>query len=136
MSSMNNTTIIGRVIKDAQIYEKNGKATSARFTLAVRRDYKNKDGEYDSDFIEVRLVGENRAKIAKMIKQGTILSIAGSITVDKYEKDGGMVYSTYVKAESVGFTPSQPKKANTSNTSNKSKENDFMPVDEAELPFA
>lgn len=132
MSSMNNTTIIGRVIKDAQIYEKNGKATSARFTLAVRRDYKNKDGEYDSDFIEVRLVGENRAKIAKMIKQGTILSIAGSITVDKYEKDGGTVYSTYVKAESVGFTPSQPKKDNQPKEDNKG----FTQVDEAELPFA
>ena len=44
MSSMNNVLVIGRCVKDAQIYEKDGKVSSARFTLAVRRDYKNKDG--------------------------------------------------------------------------------------------
>ena len=132
MSSMNNVVIIGRVIKDAKVYEKDGKFISARFSLAVRRDYKNKEGEYDSDFIEVRLFGESRANLAKMIKQGTVLSIVGSITVDKYEKDGATLYSTYVRAESVGFTPSQPKKENKPKESN----NGFAPVDDAELPFA
>ena len=46
---MNKVELTGRLTADPELrYNDSGKAFT-RFTLAVQRNYKNKDGEYDAD---------------------------------------------------------------------------------------
>lgn len=131
MSTMNNVTLIGRVVKDAEMQEYEGKVISARFTMACRRDYKNKEGKYDADFIECRILGEKRAPAAKMLKDGTCVSVVGSITHDNYtNKEGKKIYITYVKVESFGFLPNT-KKAEPAPVK---EEEEFIPMT-GDLPF-
>ena len=48
---MNITALVGRLTKDPELrYTQSGTAV-CEFTLAVTRDFKNAQGDYDSDFI-------------------------------------------------------------------------------------
>ncbi len=56
---MNNVAIIGRLTKDPETRFIPTTGTQvATFTLAIDRDYKNKDGSISTDFIPVELIGK------------------------------------------------------------------------------
>ena len=60
----------------------------SNITLAVPRSYKNKEGVYDTDFIDVTLwnaVGENTAEYCR---KGDIVGVKARLQADTYEKDG------------------------------------------------
>ena len=135
MSTMNNVTLIGRVVKDAEMQEYEGKVISARFTMACRRDYKNKEGKYDADFIECRILGEKRAPAGKMLKDGTCVSVVGSVTHDNYtNKEGKKIYITYIKVEAFGFLPGANTKKSDAPAKEKEMEEEFIPMT-GDLPF-
>ena len=48
---MNKVCLLGRLTADAKISYTGSKTPYTRFTLAVSRNYKNEEGEYDADFI-------------------------------------------------------------------------------------
>ena len=59
--SMNVVFLQGRLVSDPRIEEG---AKYGFLTMAVRRDYKNKEtGEYDSDFIDVMVTGEKTCEL-------------------------------------------------------------------------
>ena len=138
MSTMNNVTLAGRVVRDAEMHEYAGKVISARFTLACRRDYKDKSGEYKTDFIECRIIGEKRAPQANMLKQGSRISVIGAITPDSYKKEGKTVYTTYVTVEAFGFLPGGGKAEHEEEVEEVEEEVDvkeeFVPIT-GKLPF-
>ena len=76
---MNKTTVSGRLLKDPVVrYTPNSKIL-CRFTLAVQREYKNAEGNYDADYIPVVLwsnsaevAGNNLAKGNKILVEGCI----------------------------------------------------------------
>ena len=59
---LNQVVLVGRLVKTPELkITENGKKIS-RITLAVPRNYKNMDGEYDTDFLDCTLwtnVAEN-----------------------------------------------------------------------------
>lgn len=65
---LNNLVIVGRLVSDTQINEtENGKKVSI-ITLAVPRNYKNSNGEYDTDFLDFTLwnnIAENTVEYCK-----------------------------------------------------------------------
>ena len=129
---MNVVALVGRVTRDPDIRQSQGENPTvvARYTLAVdRRGTKEKD---KADFISMVSFGKTAEFIEKYVKKGTKLCIRGRIQTGSYEKDGKKIYTTDVVAKDVEFTESkksqeQPKE---------DKENDFITVDMAELPFA
>ena len=62
---LNQTVIVGRLVKDPELYETENGNKVTYITLAVPRSYKNVNGEYDTDFIPCVLwkgVAENTSE--------------------------------------------------------------------------
>ena len=101
---MNKVILTGRLTADPTTTAV-GSTTVTKFSIAVRRDFKNKEGEYETDFINVSAWGKQGETIAKYFKKGDPIEASGAWRIDKYEKDGQKVYYNYMHLDSFGFPP-------------------------------
>jgi len=106
---MNRTVLLGRTTKDIDLrYAQSGTAV-ANFTLAVNRNFKDKQtGQYEADFIRCIAFGKTAETMAQYVKKGHQLGIEGRIQTGSYEKDGQRVYTTDVVVDQFYFL--EPKK--------------------------
>ncbi len=74
---MNNCIHSGRNTKTPVLTKVNG-ISKTNFTLAVKRNYKNKDGNYDTDFIFFIAWRNTADYLCKYIKQGDFIEVASS----------------------------------------------------------
>lgn len=92
---MNTISIIGNITKDPEL-----KATASNkyiaFTIAVQRNYKNKAGNYDTDFIPCLITGKPAETFAKYVKKGNKLAITGALNSKTVE--GKTYYTVMVSA--------------------------------------
>ena len=98
---MNSVVLIGRITKDATIKYTQNKISVASFTIAVDRNYKDKDGKKQTDFIPVQVIGKE--KINNWLVKGKLISVEGSIQVDRWQKDGAWQTYTKVVAKDIQF---------------------------------
>lgn len=139
---MNNVTLVGRLIKDVEVTtSKNGK-NIAKTTIAVQRDYKNAEGKYDSDFLNLIAFGVTGDFMAKYFAKGSSIAVIGKIQTGSYtNKDNQKVYTTDIVVSAAEFVGSKSGSNNNSKQSNSTekKSNDgFMDIPndiEEELPF-
>jgi single-strand DNA-binding protein len=93
---MNNVTLIGRLVRDANYYE--GDTTPrALFTLAVDR---KDDG---ADFIGLVAFGAQATAIHGHIGKGHLVAVEGRVQSRSYDKGGETVYVTEIVAQRVDF---------------------------------
>ena len=62
---LNQTVIVGRIVRDPELRETESGHKVSNITLAVPRSFKNSNGEYDTDFISCVLwqgIAENTAE--------------------------------------------------------------------------
>ena len=145
MSVLNSAKVIGRLTKEVEIND-SGELTILRNSVAVNRDYKNKDGDYEADFIPFVAFGKTAEFIENFFHKGDVIAIDGSIRTGSYtNKDGNKVYTTEISVEKAAFVPGAkkseepveeaPKKKSTKKAKKEYNE-DFMNIEEAEdLPF-
>ena len=63
-----------------------------RANVNVRRNYKNKEGNYDYDLIQITAFGHTANYLGKYAKHGDQLTVEGEVRRgDDYEKDGELV---------------------------------------------
>lgn len=107
---MNQTCIIGRLVRDPEVKElEDGKKVS-NITLAVPRSYKNENGEYETDFIDCTLWNGVADRTAEYCKKGDLVGVKGRLQTNNYEKeDGSKVFKLDVVAEKVTFLSSRSK---------------------------
>lgn len=87
---MNNVVLVGRLTRDPELRYIPGSGTPvATFTLAIDRDYKNRDGSTTTDFIPVEIMGKPAEFCANYITKGRLVGVQGSIRVDRYETANG-----------------------------------------------
>ena len=109
---MNNVNLFGRLTADPEVkYTDAGKCVT-RITLAVSRDYKNKNGEYDADFIPVIIWGKAAEVVGNNTFKGYRLIVEGQIQVRSYNdtKTKQKRYITEVVARSVNLVEPKPGK--------------------------
>lgn len=100
---LNQIILVGRIANDIEIKEsENGKKVST-ITLAVPRNYKNINGEYETDFIKCKLWNGIAANTCEYCQKGDIVGIKGRLQNGNYEKDGKTQSFTEVIAEKVTF---------------------------------
>lgn len=101
---MNRVILSGRLTKDPQTYEKDGKISSARFSLAVQRDFKDAEGNYGADFPNCVAFGKNAEFVSKYFHKGSWMETEGRLSTGSYtNKDGQKVYTTDVVIDKAGF---------------------------------
>ena len=100
---LNQTVIVGRIVKDLEVHETENGNKVAQLTLAVPRGFKNMDGEYETDYIPCVLWRGIAENTAEYCKKGDLVGIKGRIQTSQYEKDDELKYVTEVVAEKVTF---------------------------------
>lgn len=101
---MNNVTLVGRLVRDVEV----GSSGVGRFTLAVDRAFKGRDGQKQTDFIRCTAWGQSAEFLAKYSSKGRLVSVVGSIRVSEYsDKDGNNRTSVEVNADRVALLDSQ-----------------------------
>ena len=137
---MNKVIIIGRFTRDREIKYSTGEnaTATARFSLAVNRRFKNKEGNYDADFINCVAFGKTAEFIEKYFIKGMAIGITGRIQTGNYiNKEGQKVYTTDVVVEETEFVESKNKGTSDNVPNNNANSNsDFEEViSEDEMPF-
>ena len=137
---MNKVIIIGRFTRDPEIKYSTGEnaTATARFSLAVNRRFKNKEGNYDADFINCVAFGKTAEFIEKHFTKGMAIGITGRIQTGSYtNKEGQKVYTTDVVVEETEFVESKNKGTSDNVPNNNANSNsDFEEVvSEDEMPF-
>lgn len=108
---MNKFVGIGVLVKDVEVRLTKSNFKIANFTLSITRDMKNKDGEYETDYISCVAYGNTAELVSKYLEKGSKISIEGHIQTGSYEnKEGKKVYTTDVAVEKVQFLDSKKEK--------------------------
>ena len=137
---MNKVIIIGRFTRDPEIKYSTGEnaTATARFSLAVNRRFKNKEGNYDADFINCVAFGKTAEFIEKYFTKGMAIGITGRIQTGSYtNKEGQKVYTTDVVVEETEFVESKNKGTSDNVHNNNANSNsDFEEtISDDEMPF-
>ena len=108
---MNNTVIlIGRIARNIELKKTPNAVSVCNITLAVVRNYKNANGEYDTDFITCICFREIAERVAEKKKKGDLVGVRGTIQIRSYEKDGKKVYATDIIVDKLNFLSQANKK--------------------------
>ena len=137
---MNKVIIIGRFTRDPEIKYTTGEnaTATARFSLAVNRRFKNKEGNYDADFINCVAFGKTAEFIEKYFTKGMAIGITGRIQTGSYtNKEGQKIYTTDIVVEETEFVESKNKGTSDNVPNNNANSNsDFEEtVSDDEMPF-
>lgn len=85
MTVLNQTVIVGRLVKDPELNETGTGRKVTNITLAVPRSYKNINGEYDTDFISCVLWEGIAENTTEYCKKGDLVGVKGRIQSRKIE---------------------------------------------------
>jgi len=133
---MNKAILIGRLTKDPDTTTTTNGIDVCRFTLAINRNYKDSNGNEQTDFIPVVVWRNQAVNCGKYLFKGSQCAVTGSIQTRSYDKDGEKRYVTEVVADNVEFLA----KSNNSGDGGfrkPEKIEELTPIEDdgAELPF-
>lgn len=106
---LNQTVIVGRLIKDPELNETENGNKVTNITLAVPRSFKNINGEYDTDFISCVLWKGIAENTVEYCKKGDLLGVKGRIQSRKINTDESKKEILEVVAEKVTYLSSKKK---------------------------
>lgn len=105
---LNQTVLVGRLTSDAETKETETGRHISTITLAVPRSYKNENGEYETDFVDIVLWNSIAKNTAEYCRKGDLIGIKGRIQTSSYvDEDGTTRKYTEVVAEKVTFLSSK-----------------------------
>lgn len=150
---MSNFSDMGRLTREFEVRPV-GKDYVSTSAIAIQRDYKNKEGKYDVDFIDIQVWGEGFAtKIAPNLKKGHRVLVKGNLQTDRYQaKDGTMRTAYKINCDRYGglkiidynndgsekkqFIPKGEEYTPEFNPSNNFNPDEFQPIsDDEDIPF-
>lgn len=139
---MNQVVLVGRLTRDPELKYIPGAGTAvASFTIAVDRNYINKEGKRDTDFIPIEVIGKSAEYCANYITKGKLVALEGNIRVDNYQTQSGEKRTfTKVSTKSVQSLESKSKSSNSYKESVQDgtiglDPQGFEIIDDDELPF-
>jgi len=139
---MNKVILMGRLTKDPVVRYSQGQQSTAiaRYTLAVNRKFKDKDGNYTADFIGCVAFGRAGEFAEKYFRKGMQVAIVGRVQTGSYtDKNGNKVYSTDIVIEEQDFADSARGGSSAPQQAPEGPSDGFMDIPEGideELPFS
>ena len=106
---LNRIIIMGRLVRDPELRTTQSGVSVTSFTLAVDRDFKNRDsGEKSTDFIDVVAWRQTAEFICKYFGKGRMAVVEGRLQIrDWKDRDGNNRRSAEVVADNVYFADSK-----------------------------
>ena len=117
---MNKFIGIGRLTKDTELRYTTSNVAVAQFSLAVNRDFKNQQGEYEADFINCVAYRKLAETIAEYVRKGDRIAVEGRLQVRNYDNsEGKKIYITEVVVDGIDFLEAKKKDATDNNVVDK-----------------
>ena len=115
---VNQIVLVGRIARTPETKTSENGKKFATLTLAVPRNYKNANGEYDTDFLDCTLWSSVAESTSEYCKTGDMIGVKGRVQSRIVESpDGQKRRKTEIVAERVTFLTS-----NSSRRDNESPE--------------
>ena len=126
---LNQTIIIGRTTKEPEFRQTQNGISVATFTIACDRNFKNAQGEKETDFFNIVCWRGLAETVGRYLGKGRLVAVSGRLQNRSYEaKDGTKRYITEIVASEVQFL-------------DRAKDDQQQPlweeveIDDSELPF-
>lgn len=148
---MNKVILTGNLVKDLELKYTNNNKAVLQNTIAAKNDFKNANGEYESQFINIEVWGKTAEFLNKYAGKGSKVLVEGKIVNRNYTaQDGTKRYVTNVAVEKVELldtkkqetTPAETKVQEQQRILNEVVERDIFeeyanenPIDPNDLPF-
>ena len=106
---LNHITIMGRLTRDPELRYTQSQTPVASFTLAVDRDFGNRDGgEKQTDFIDCVAWRQTAEFVNKYFTKGSMAVVSGRLQIrDWTDRDGGKRRSAEVVVDNIYFGESR-----------------------------
>lgn len=104
---LNQNIIVGRIANDPVLLENKDNEKYNTITIDVPRNYKNKNGEYDIDFINVLLTKMISENTSQYCKKGDVIGIKGRLETREVKPVEKIDTVTELIAEKVTFLSSR-----------------------------
>lgn len=145
---MNKVILSGRLTADPELrYTGSGVAVTT-YNLAVQRDYKNENGDYETDFFRCVAWRKKAEFVANYLKKGRRALVVGQLRTRTYEDDEGNRRTvTEIQVENVEVidwddnkkaTEEKPRKAKSKNPfadADPFADDGAIEIDDKDLPF-
>lgn len=105
---MNKAMLIGRLTAKPELRYTSSNLPFARFSVAINRNYTSRDGQRETDFINIVVWRKQAENVCNYLDKGSLVAIDGRIQTGSYDdKDGNKRYTTEVVADTVQFLESK-----------------------------
>jgi len=133
---MNKVILMGRLVQNIELKKTNNGKSVMQNRIAVQRQFKNNNNEYESDFINLVIWNQSAEYVSTYIKKGDRVLVEGRLNTRSYESNGNKVYVTEVIVDRINSL--EPFKKDQQQQSQSQQEDFFTDVevdDDLDLPF-
>ena len=111
---LNHIVIMGRLTRDPELRRTGSGLAVANFSVAVERDWPNKDtGEKEVDFIDCVAWRQSAEFVSKYFEKGSMIVVSGRLQLRKWvDVNGNNRTSAEIVADNVYFGESKKKESN------------------------
>ena len=133
---MNQFFGVGRLVAQPEVKESENVKKYTNFTIAVQRSYKNADGVYETDFLDVVSFGPMAETTCEYCQKGDMIGVEGRLQVSSYtDKDGNNKTSYDVLTDKIDFLNLKKENKKEQTKSVQSINQDEIVIDDSMLPF-
>lgn len=105
---MNRAMLIGRLTAKPELRYTSSNLPFARFSVAINRNFTSRDGQRETDFINIMVWRKQAENVCNYLDKGSLVAIEGRIQTGSYDdKDGNKRYTMEVVADTVQFLESK-----------------------------
>ena len=129
---MNKVMLVGRLARDPEMRTGQTGMVTTRFTIAVNRNFVDRNGERGADFISCVAFNKLAENVGKFCKKGMLVSVEGNIRTGSYDaQDGTKRYTTEIYCNVVDFLSRPDSMQNSIPVSNNTPS---IPSESQEIP--
>ena len=134
---LNNVCLCGRLTQDVEKKTLDTGTIVANARIAVQRNYKNSNDEYDADFFNCTAWRSTAEFLSKYFKKGDFIVISGHLQADRWDDNGTTRNAVKVVIDNVTFTGSKNGGQTRQQTENNTPSfDDLLPrSNDDDLPF-
>lgn len=136
---LNRVIMMGRLTAEPECKNTQSGTTFCRFTIAVDRDFADKDGNRQADFFGVLAWRSTADFVSKYFHKGQMIAVQGRLQTGTYtDKEGVTRKSCDIVADQVYFAESKRDSGGRDVNVERDDEpptGDFVPVADDDLPF-
>lgn len=126
---LNSVNLQGRMVRPLDLKILGEDKQVGNFSLAVQRNFKNRDGGYDADFIDCTVWGKTAELIGNYFDKGDQIIIEGELRQETWEGDNGKRSKLKVNVNGFQFVGANNSQKNSNEV------DDNFDADEFDIDF-